>query len=338
MNIHQWRSQIRKFNGSLSMEDPLHCEWNDRTLEDLPRFNKQNSIWELDFKYYGEDEKAMVIVGSSPCLKKDVETLKELDDNFIIICANSSVKFLLKHGVRPDYVVCVDSDGLDIPQHLDVNEDIPLLASTVVCKKALDNWKGSIYFLPYYSIKNELRRKVRRKLGRAVPSGGNCITSAFYVASIIFGSRTIVFVGNEYCFDKVKDYYADKESAKQEKLKTIFPVKDVLGRDRWTIPAHYNYAIWTEKVCNDLTPKGYFIDTSFGLLGKDCKHINVMELSEAIKKVKWSFWMKKELGKAKTDKDKEAILDGIRGDHEQSDVYRYDVSKYRERMLQLARS
>jgi len=40
-----------------------------------------------------------------------------------------------------------------------------------------------------------------------------------------------MFVGNEYCFDKVRDYYADKDTAKQEQLKTIFPITDVLGRE-----------------------------------------------------------------------------------------------------------
>ena len=340
MNIHQWQKHIRHFNRKSFEDDELHKEWNKRTLENIPYFKKEKSIWNLEFKYYAEDEKAMVLVGSSPCLKKDVDKLKDLDDDFVIVCANSSLKFLLENNIRPHYVIAVDSDATDIPQHLDIKDskDITLLASTVICNKALDAWKGPIYFLPYYSIKKELKHKVRNRLGNGVPSGGNSITSAFYVVSIIFGSKTVMFVGNEHCFDKVKDYYADTKAAKQEKLKLIFPVKDVLGRDRWTLPSHYNYAIWTEKVCNDLTPQGYFIDTSFGLLGKDCKNIHVMELPEAIKKVKWSFEMKRKINKAESLEEKTSIIEGIKGDDEQSEVFRYDVSKYRERILQLARN
>lgn len=342
MNLYQWRKQIKTFNSFSSKDDELHQEWNKNTTENIPRFKKENSIWNLEFKYYGKDEKCMILVGSSPCLSRDVKRLKEIDDNFIIVCANSALKFLLKNGIRPHYVICVDSDSIDIPQHLKsddgVNKDITLLASTVVCKKALDNWEGPIYFLPYYSVNKELRRKVRNRLGKAVPSGGNSITSAFYTVSVIFGSRTVIFVGNEYCFDNVKNYYADKKTAKQETLKTIFPITDILGRKRWTLPAHYNYAIWTEKVCNDLTPQGYFIDTSFGLLGKDCPHIHIMELSEAIKRVKWSFEMKKKLNQSKTIKGREHIIREIRGNHEQSPVYHYNMQEHRERILQLARS
>jgi hypothetical protein len=322
------------------MNDALHQLWNKRTKDNLHRFNKKNSIWTLDWKYYRENEKAMVIVGASPSLLNDVGKLKELDDNFIILCANSSLKFLLKNNIKPHYVVCVDADGKDIPKHLDIEDskDITLLASTVVCGEALDKWKGPIYYMPYYSIKKELRSKVRSRLGRAVPSGGNSITSAFYVASIIFGSRTVIFVGNEYCFDKVKQYYADPNAAKQEKLKTIFPVTDVLGRQRWTLPAHYNYAVWTQQMCDNLSPQGHFIDSSFGILGRDCKSIHVMYLDEAIKKVKWSFRMRDELNKVKSKEEKSKIIERITGKHESNKVYRYNVSEHIGRILQLNRS
>jgi hypothetical protein len=324
-----------------SKDDALHKEWNVRTQENMPLFKKENSIWRLDFKYYAKDEKAMILVGSSPSLARDINGLKEIDENFLIICANSALKFLLQNGVKPDFVVCVDCDEIDIPQHLDVKEskDITLLASTVVCRKALDNWKGPIYFLPYYSVEKDLIEKVRKRLGRMVPSGGNSITSAFYTASVIFGSRTVMFVGNEYCFDDVKHYYADTKAPKQETLKTIFPIRDVLGRERWTLPAHYNYAIWTEKACSELTPPGYFIDTSFGLLGKDSPEIHVMPIKDAIKRIKWSYKMKKKLNDTKSKKDKIKILENIRGKvHEPSPVYHYNVSEHRERILQLARS
>jgi len=163
------------------------------------------------------------------------------------------------------------------------------------------------------------------------------MTQALYVASVVFGSKTVMFVANEYCFDKVKDYYADKTAAKQEPLNTIYPCVDVKGMERWTLPALYNYVIWTEKVCNDLTPPGFFIDTSFGLLGKDCKAIHLMDIPEAIKTVKNAFAVRDRLNAAKNDKAKLKILKEIKPKHEQSEVQYYNVFAHRERLLQLAR-
>jgi ethanolamine utilization microcompartment shell protein EutL len=91
-------------------------------------------------------------------------------------------------------------------------------------------------------------------------------------------------------------------------------------------------------MCDNLAPRGHFIDTSFGILGKDCKSIHVMYLDEAIKKVKWSFRMKDKLNRVKSEKEKSRIIERIAGKHEQSEVYHYNVSEHIERILQLNRS
>lgn len=339
MNLHQWRKQVKEFNESFKNHEDIRRQWTINTRKNIHRFHRSNSIWALEWKYYKRDEKAMVLVGSSPCLARDVDALKELDDNFRIVCANSALKFLLRHGIKPNYCISLDSDEVDIPQHLDCdNKDITLLASSASSPKSLAKWKGPIYFLPYYSVKPDLRLKVKNRLGKAVHGGGNSITEALWIVSVIFGSKTVMFVGNEYCFDDVKNYYADKKAAKQEVLKMIYPIKDVLGRDRWTLPAHYNYATWTEKVCNDLSPPGFFIDTSFGLLGKDCPSIHVMEITEAIKKVKAAFATAKRLNNAKTNDDRMKIIERIMPKNEQSQVHHYNMQEHRERLLQLVRS
>lgn len=340
MNFHQWRGQIRRFNEQFEQHSEIRKQWEKHSEENLCRFKKENSIWNLEFKYYRNKEKAMVLVGASPRLKKDVAKLKDLDDNFCIVCANSSLKFLLRNGITPDYCICLDSDDIDIPQHLDVDTDkVTLLASTAVSPKALDLWKGPIYFMPYYSVNVNLRKKIRRRLGKGIPGGGNSMTQAFYVVTVLFGSKTVIFVANEYCFDSKKKYYADEKAAKQEKLKLLYPAIDVLGRKRWTLPAHYNYTIWQEKVCSDLSPPGFFIDTSFGLLGKDCDKIHIMELSEAIQKVKDAFKVRDLLNTTKSKKKRKHILEEIIGDHgPKSDVYRYNLQEQHEQIMQLARS
>jgi hypothetical protein len=340
MNLHQWRGNIRAFNkAAFHKGDSVHQEWEKNTIENLPRFTRKNSIWNLQWKYYKEKEKAMVLVGASPCLRKDVKKLREIDEHFCIMCANSSLKFLLNNGIKPDYCIALDSDSIDIPKHLDCdNKDITLLASTVLSSKALDVWKGQIYFMPYYSVSEQLKCKLRSRLGKNIPGGGNSITQAFWVVSSIFGSHTVIFVANEYCFDDRKNYYADKTASKQENLKTLVSCVDVLGRQRWTTPGHHNYAMWQERVCSDLTPAGYFIDTSFGLMGKDGNAIHIMELSEAIRMVKKAFKNRDRLNSAKTEEEKLKIIEELKPKNEPSQVYHYNVQEHRERLLQLARS
>jgi hypothetical protein len=339
MNIHQWRQHIKKFNEPFEDNDHIQKEWAENAEANISRFNKDNSIWNLEFEYYQEKEKAIVLVGSSPCLKEDIEKLKELDDNFHIICANSALRYLLRNGIKPHYVVCLDSDKIDIPQHLDCDsKDITLLASAIVCPEALDNWKGPIWYMGYSSkyINKNVVRKVKRRLGKTLISGGNSMTTAFFVATAIMQAKTIIFVAHEYCFDKRNAYYADKKAAKQETIKTAVSVTDVKGRQRYTQSALFSYAIWTEKGINDLGSAGFFIDTSFGLLGKDCLNIHNIELSKAIKLVKKAFITKDQLNNSK--KTKQEILKEITPHNEQGKVRYYDMHEQREKLLQLARS
>jgi hypothetical protein len=339
MNIHQWQNQVKKFNLDFDQDPSTREQWNENIKANLPRFKKELSIWNLEWLFY-KKEKAMVVVGASPSLKKDVEKLKKLDDRFCIICANSSLKYLINHGVIPDYCISIDSDDIDIPQHLDIDrDDVTLLASTVTCGEALDKWKGPIYYVPYYSVDKDIKAKVKRILGKGVPSGGNSMTEAMYIGTMIFGSRTLMFVGCEYCFDSVKDYYADDEASKQEKMLIRYPIVDVLGKDRWTQPAHFLYSQWTEKIAADLSPPGYFIDTSFGILGRDRGSvIKVMELSEAIAIVKRALDDAKRLNEAKTDKAKQKILKELTPKDDNDKVHRYNLQEHRERILQFARS
>ncbi len=340
MNIHQWKKHINTVNDSFKKDKAIHDQWNAHTEANLPKFNRDNSIWALDFKYYGKDEKAIILVGSSPSLKNDVKYLRDIDDVFRIVCANSALKFLLKNGVKPHYCICLDSDDIDIPKHLDCdNKDITLLANTAMSPKALDKWKGPVYFLPYYSIRKDLIIKIKNKLGKMIQGGGNSMSCALWIVSVIFNSKTIIFCGNEYCFDKVKNYYADKNASKQEKMEVIYPVKDILDRDRWTQPAHYSYAMWIEKCCQDLTPGGFFIDTSFGLLGTDVDSvIQIMKMEDVIKKIRWSFKIRDKLNQTKIEEERLKIIANLLPKDDPSKVYHYHVSEHREQLLQLARS
>ena len=337
MNIHQWKHHVHEFNKEFGENKEIQAEWTRNTKENFPRFNKENTIWTMEGMFEEQAEKAMVLVGASPCLTEDVEKLKQLDDNFIIICANSSLKFLLKNGIKPHYCISLDSDLIDIPQHLDCPEskDITLLASSATAGKSLDVWKGPIFYMAYYSIDPKIRPKLRRKLGKKVVSGGNSMSQALVVVTTIWGAKTVIFVANEYCFNK-KDYYADKTAAKQEKIEVTHSVKDSKGRTRVTIPALFTYYRWMDKTCGDLTPPGFFIDTSFGLLGRDNPAIHNMELDEAITKVKWAFNKAKELTDG-SEKERLKIIGELSPKGKSDGILRWNIQDHREDVMRMVR-
>lgn len=86
-----------------------------------------------------------VIVSSGPSLNKTINILKKYSDSFLIICADSSLKPLLSHGIQPHFVGCIER--VPETQHFFSNlEDIKttLICDPVIHPKSYQNYKGPV--------------------------------------------------------------------------------------------------------------------------------------------------------------------------------------------------
>jgi 2-polyprenyl-3-methyl-5-hydroxy-6-metoxy-1,4-benzoquinol methylase len=310
MNPYQYRNIIDYCNDQFTTRAKPQEMWSENTIANLLRIKKKDGIWNLKGHLYGDNEKAVVIVGASPCLLKDIDELKTLDrSRFCIIVVNSGLKVLLKNGIKPDFVIAIDGNPRSIVDDLDCdNEDLTLICSNNVCPKIFDVWKGKCVWLPYYSIHRDLRKKVRAKLGNIIPLGGNTFSSAMSIAYAVFWAQIFVLVGSELCYDK--QYYPHKKSKWEDKDATHFRVKDVKGRKRFTNAPLFQYKMWIEKMMSDVSKECHFYDTSFGLLGTDCNVVKVMSLKDAKKEIMDAF----------------DTRDRVRGDWRLKEKMRYDAA------------
>ena len=289
MNINQFRDSIHFFNDMFDKSANPQEMWSKNTRANLPKFSRKNSIWKLTGKLLDENERAIVIIGASPCLERDIKYLKTLSKKrFLTIAVNSALKYLLKENIKPDYVIAIDGSPDTLIRDLDCdNKDLTLLTSNATCPEALDMWKGDMYWMAYYGIDKELKPKVRSRLGTATPCGGNTYTTALGVAYYVFNARMFVFVANESCYDE--EYYVGGLSCKWQNRELMhFRAKDVKGRLRYTNLPLWQYKMWMENAIDQLLDC-IFIDTSFGIVGTDCDNISHMSLPKAIRHVNEAF-------------------------------------------------
>lgn len=295
MNEYQFHNTVKWLNDKFDESNPREW-WSECTRKNLPLIKKENSVLNYHDLYTGDNEKVMVIVGASPSLKKDIEHLKNLSDQYIIMVSNSAAKILIDNGIMPHYVISIDGD--DIIARRDLNFDssnMTLITTNASSHKVITRWKGKILWAACYAIDQSLKRKVRQLLGRRIPMGGNTSSFATSLAFEVFGARMFIFVGNEYCYDN--QYYCHKRSKWEDKGVTHFRTQDVLGRERLTNIPLFQYKMWIEKMVDQLS-FCTFIDTSYGMLGTDSKKLQLMSLPDAIKFIDNSFAMKEA---AKTD-------------------------------------
>ena len=52
----------------------------------------------------------VLVCASGPSLELQIETIKELSKNHLVVCAASSSGVLLKHGIRVDYIALVERE------------------------------------------------------------------------------------------------------------------------------------------------------------------------------------------------------------------------------------
>lgn len=291
----QWKSVIKGFNERCFVPEE---EWEANTAANMHRFHASNSIWNLEGMCWPPTDKAVVVVGASPILKRDVKKLLGCNkEDFCVAVVNSALKMVLKAGVKPDYVIAIDSDEEDISQHLDVDsKDLSLITCNILNPNVLDAWKGPIWYFPYFAVSKKLKKKLRNRLGKAVPVGGNALTSMASISTSVFGARIVVLVGSECCY--TKDYYPSKDIPRNNLPTLEFYVNDINGNRRVTTTPLHTYKLWMERFATHVHPLGVkVIDTSEGIMGKreDKSSIYTYELTEIISKIKEAANKKREL-------------------------------------------
>lgn len=229
--------------------------------------------------------KTAVICGASPAIKRQFEQLRNLrqDPDFILIGLTSGIRVLLENGVTPHYCMMVDGDikqerfwdGLDMSK----TKDTTLIASVCAPNALLKKWRGPVKFIAIMSGYGDSEKKFAKWFAPVNGCGlffhalMSQYNTAAAVAYLVFGTRIIIFVGNELSFPaQDSPYYADRKDEKDAWQKGKHP--DIYGKVVWT-----SYMFFSLKVCLEdylgKLPGWYFNCTEAGIFGVSARYGNV---------------------------------------------------------------
>jgi SAM-dependent methyltransferase len=213
-------------------------------------------------------EKAVILVGASPILNDTWQDLLDVDrETFIIAATNSSAKFLIDHGVVPDYVFL--ADGQKGKWTLDLDEEnlkIALVCSPFAEPDAIANWKNRIIVMPFHTDREGLVDRLKERFGEPISQAGNAFNSALAFFTQVTDVRIYIFMGNELSFKK--SYYNQGASINDASM--YFYATDVEGQRVKTLIPLFQYKIWLENFMNESRlNKYFFFNCSKGILGVD---------------------------------------------------------------------
>ncbi len=229
------------------------------------------------------------VVGAGPSLRKNIADLKKVGKLGVIVCVEAAFRYLMEQGVVPDYCVSIDADSRMLSMIEGADTSSPNLVA---------HWKGPRYFLRATGGSKDLDEKlhaahrvvkVKRDLkvgdsldpladievefpglNEALTCGGNVTSYAHSFALSLLRAVRVVFVGADYSWTDVNDFYAGgaHKMMSKERMEgeNIFNHADSNGLTVTTNFTLFHLKTWHEEVAVG-HPGHCFNATEGGILG-----------------------------------------------------------------------
>lgn len=148
------------------------------------------------------------LIAAGPSLDKNIEELKKAQKNGILVAVGTVLKKLLRHGIRPDYVVVSDAKANTFAQVQDLEcAEIPLFGLATAYYRFFSEYPGKHYLVCQKDFEpaETLARSVHTF---TIPTGGSVVTVALSLV-LQLGVKEVVFVGLDLAFTDGRDHASD---------------------------------------------------------------------------------------------------------------------------------
>ncbi|MBP8314928.1 motility associated factor glycosyltransferase family protein, partial [Clostridium neonatale] len=238
-------------------------------------------IYENEYK-----NKPAVIVSAGPSLEKNIDCLKEINNDMIIFTGGRTLRTLIDKNIKPHLLGVVDPNEVSykLCEGYLENSNVPLLFFEETNSKVVKNHKGEKIFFTY----NNAIAKISGVEMKPLLTGGS-VAHILLSYAIMLGCSPIIFVGQDLAYTGEKSHaeIADNRDNVNwfEKLKAeddIY-VDDINGKKVRTSLTLNKYRETIEEIIADNSDRK-FINATEG--GSRIKGTIEMPLKEAITKYK----------------------------------------------------
>jgi hypothetical protein len=191
------------------------------------------------------------IIANGPSLDKNIQQLKKIQDEGLIICTESAIIPLMKNNIKPDILTIIERTKYTYIYHfenIDYPDDIALLCLALVDKQVYPSFPGAK--IPIFRDMEAINQWMNKYIGdgSAIDAGANVSHLALELA-VYLGANPIVFVGQDYAYgpkgvthSKDAVYRGDKGKRARQILESK-PIVYVESNEGTMIPSNQ---LWTD--------------------------------------------------------------------------------------------
>lgn len=281
--------------------------WADAEIENIIPALKGNFIEEYEGVL--PEDIPVLIVASGPSLSKNATVIRKAKGKALILAVDSSVKYLEKFGVEPDFLVTLDVKKSLTHFQNPIATKTPMIASTASNPNVLKlNDANKIFFDDNLNLK---RYKGINKNNMSIAGAGSVATATFEIAKY-FGARTIILVGQDLAFDGNSSHAMGER--RQNGISTEY-VELVEGNNGDLVKTRYDwytYLCWYIDKVNSFD--GKVVNATEG--GAKIKGTEILTLEEAVEKYctsrfDMSLFVSNGIDNSIDDVDKKIVLSSI---------------------------
>lgn len=224
-----------------------------------------NSVLFDNYKDAYKDKPA-IIVSAGPSLDKNVDLLKGVEENFIIITGGRPLKGLVDKAIKPSLIVVLDpvDKNYEMMKGAIEETNIPLLFFEVTNEKVTTNHKGYKMFSTYAQF---IEKSLSSEMQGLASYGSVAHTSVS--AAILLGCNPIIFIGQDFAYtnDRTHSPYLENKhndnDFEEVKSNMDIYVEDVNGNKVRTSRVLNIYRLGMEKIIK-ANPQTKFINATEG--------------------------------------------------------------------------
>ena len=254
-------------------------KWKRNMIYNIPYIIKKPKV--DDFFNSFKDIPA-ICVAAGPSLDKNIDQLKRVKNNALVMCVGTSLKPLLERGIEPDIVVSVDGNLANY-KHFEDIKNIPnsyLFAELANHYKIQEKWNDKQVFL---TMKRNFSGWVEEIKGEytSINTGGT-VAHTMVDLSYKFGADPIVLMGQDLAFSENRTHargttYEDNKRSEENLIEVdgINGEKVLTNKVYLSMLSYFNnyFAKRPDRTYIDATEGGAKIDNTL-----------VMKFSEVIDK------------------------------------------------------
>ncbi|MBF0492092.1 MAG: motility associated factor glycosyltransferase family protein [Deltaproteobacteria bacterium] len=228
-----------------------------------------------------------IVVSTGPSLNHSLEWLKKVQNKAVIACADSALRILLKHGITPHIVACLERTQCTIKyfeEFNDLNRTF-LLSDLSIWPETYQKYSGPKinYFRPVGQQRWFFPKEIMRNAGTSV-------AHEIFLALYYMGCSPIFLVGQDLAYDPhthaghaqgISSFLEDYDKSELQYIKHHYVSA---GKNEVWVEGNNGKPILTSPYWNNFRN---FFENIFKKEGVDCYNVIPQEYGARLKNAKW---------------------------------------------------